>query len=153
MYALEGASQPWVLPHMEMVLSYLVQLLGFAMASGRVSLSPRLHSACPFSTHEVLQGNSWGQTKQLSSPGADIISPFFRKGCWASNSPDLLFSVCKNCCSVNYKALGYQYFLQSIIDCPCPHCSSLSAGQQPPTPTLLTTGAFKLQSTSFGFFL
>lgn len=28
MYALEGASQPWVPTHMEMVLSYLVQLLG-----------------------------------------------------------------------------------------------------------------------------
>ena len=91
-----------------------------AMASGRVSLSPRLHSASPFSTHEVVQGNSWGQTKQLSSAGADIISPFFMKRCWASNSADLLFSVCRNHCSVNYKALGYHYFLQSIRLSPPP---------------------------------
>lgn len=144
---LEGASQPGFDPHGD----------GLVISCPAPGLSIFVSAYLPDCTVRAL---SLPMNFCRATPGAKPNSShlqerhhfsFLQEGVLASNSPDLLFSVCRNCCSVNYKALGYQYFLQSIIDCPRSHRSSLSAWTAATHPTL-TTGAFRLQSTSSGLF-
>lgn len=104
LYALEGTGQPCSPTHVETVLSYLVQLLGLWCPLAWSACLPDCTVACPFSTHDVLQRFSWGQSKQLSLPGAElIVVTLLTKGCWAPISTDLLFPfVYRTLPSLNY---------------------------------------------------
>lgn len=104
LYVLEGTGQPWAPTHVETVLSYLIQLLGSWCPLAWSACLPDYTVACPFSTHDVLQGFSWGQSKQLSLPRAElIVVTLLTKGYWAPISTDLLFPfVYRTLPSLNY---------------------------------------------------
>lgn len=118
-------------------------------ASGTVSPSPRLHSACPFSTHEFLMGNPGAK---LNSSHLQELTSFLlsSEGCWASNSPDLLFCLLETAALSTTKLWGTnispEHHRLSLLP------SQLSVWWTAATHLLPSLqGAFRLQSTSSGF--